>query len=143
MKRFSSFLIAVSLLSGASGAVAQTVPPDARGKGIGPVKDVKLGAIDTQMAGAGRKTFDAKCFVCHTLDARKIGPPLRQVAQQRAPEWIMNLLLNVNEMLAKDPEASKLRAQYPLSMTDQQLKQEEARQILEYLRQAAQEKTAK
>jgi cytochrome c len=134
-------VVAVGVLLSAGWTAAQGVPE--KGKGIGPITEVKLGPIDVQMAQAGGKTFDAKCAVCHTLDAKKLGPPLRDVARERAPEWIMNLLLNVNEMLANDPEASKLRAQYPLRMTDQQLKRDEARQILEYLRQAAQGKADK
>jgi len=139
--RFLIFVIAGGFLLNAGWTAAQDVPQ--KGKGIGPITEVKLGPIDVQMAQAGGKTFDTKCAVCHSLDAKKLGPPLRDVARGRAPEWIMNLLLNVNEMLANDPEASKLRSQYPLRMTDQQLKQDEARQILEYLRQAAQGQAGK
>ncbi len=143
MKRLLVSLIAAGLLVGVGWTAVQAMPQEDKGKGIGPVTVVKLGPIDIKMAEAGKKTFDTKCAVCHALDNKKLGPPLREVARQRAPEWIMNMLLNVNEMLAKDPEASKLRAQYPLGMTDQQLKQEEARQILEYLRQVVQEKAGK
>jgi mono/diheme cytochrome c family protein len=135
-------LVAAGLLagagSGAVGAAAQTV----RSKGIGPIKELKLGPIDAQVAQAGRKTYDAKCAMCHALDATKMGPPLRDVADRRAPEWIMNLLLNVADMLAKDPEASQMAGQYKLRMPNQQLKEDDARQILEYLRQVAREKPA-
>jgi mono/diheme cytochrome c family protein len=143
MRRLPVFVIAAGLLAGAGWTAGQAMAQETKGKGVGPVKEVTLGPIDAQMAQAGRKTFDAKCALCHLLDGKKMGPPLRDVTQQRAPEWIMNMLLNASEMLASDPEASKLAAQFPLRMPNQQLKQDDARQILEYLRQVAQEKPAK
>jgi mono/diheme cytochrome c family protein len=140
MKRMLTGLVAAALVVGA--ASAQAAAQEAKGKGIGPVKDLKLGPIDAQMVEAGRKTYEAKCGMCHSLDAKKMGPPLRDVTDRRAPEWIMNLLLNLSDMLANDPEASQMVGQYRLRMPNPQLKEDDARQILEYLRQAAREKPA-
>ena len=126
--------LAVAVL--ASGAIAQK----STSKGIGPVKELKLGPVDPKTADAGRQIFDKKCSVCHALDGKKLGPPLRDVTARRTPEWIMNMLLNVKEMLASDPEAGKMSAEYKLPMPDQQLTRETALQLLEYLRQAATEK---
>lgn len=124
-------------------ALVQAMPQAEPNKGIGPIKEVKLEPIDAKMAQGGKKIFESKCFVCHALDTKVIGPTLRDVAKRRTPEYIMNMLLNVDEMLAKDPDAMKVRAQYPVPMTDQQLTQEQARRVLEYLRQAAEEKKDK
>jgi cytochrome c len=128
------------VVAGVLGVELLTLAQSGGSKGIGPIKEVKLGAVDQQMVQSGKKLFDAKCAVCHALDAKKLGPPLRTVTTGRSPEWIMNLLLNVKGMLAQDPEAMEMRGQYSLPMPDQQLTQDNARHILEYLRDVAAEK---
>jgi mono/diheme cytochrome c family protein len=140
MKTALSLFVAASVLvMEILSAVGVSAQPTAS-RGIGPVKELKLGPVDRQVAEAGRKIFETKCAMCHALDTKKLAPPLRNVTVQRTPEWIMNLLLNVKEMLASDPAAQEMRSQYSLPMPDQQLTQDSARQILEYLRQAATEK---
>ena len=37
-------------------------------KGIGPVKELKLAAIDQSMVKTGDQLFQSKCALCHTLD---------------------------------------------------------------------------
>ncbi len=104
-------------------------------KGIGPIKELKVGPIDTTLVSKGKALFNGQCVICHQLDKKKIGPPLRTVADDRPPEFIMNMLLNTDEMQKKDPEVKKLIAQYGgvlMSVTD--IKQDQARQLLEYLR---------
>ena len=55
--------------------------------------------------------------------------------ERRSPEWIMNMILNPEEMMAKDPIALKLLAAYNFApMANQSLTEEEAREILEYFR---------
>ncbi len=71
------------------------------------------------------------------LDSTKIGPPLRPVTTQRPPEFIMNMLLNTDQMEKKDPEVKKMISQYGTFMTVQSLTQDQARALLEFLRQAA------
>lgn len=103
--------------------------------GIGPVKSpLQLGAVDKAMAEEGAKVFEMKCTACHRLDERYVGPPLRNVTQRRTPEYIMNMILNPDEMVKSHPEAKKLLAEYLAPMTNQNLKPEEARAILEYFR---------
>ncbi len=112
------------------------ISPD---KGIGPIKEIKLGPIDTSLVSKGQAFFQGQCVTCHQLDKKKIGPPLRTVTKDRPPEFIMNMLLNTDQMEKKDPEVKKLIAQYGTYMSVLDIKQEQARQLLEYLRWAAQQ----
>lgn len=107
-------------------------------KGIGPVTQVKLDDdVDDELARTGEQVFQAKCSACHKLNERYIGPALFDVTTRRAPEYIMNMILNPTEMLQKHPTAKELLAQYNFTpMADQNLTEAEARAILEYLRAA-------
>ncbi|WP_203296117.1 c-type cytochrome [Luteirhabdus pelagi] len=109
---------------------------DMSNKGIGPVKDVTLAeAIDQTMAKEGEELFKSKCMACHKPDKRFIGPAPKDVLKRRSPEWVMNMILNPEEMVAKDPIAKQLLIEYNGSpMANQSLEQEEARKILEYFR---------
>ncbi len=109
--------------------------------GIGPVtEDLKLGKIDKDMAMKGKDIFNSKCTACHKLDEKLIGPAQRDVIERRSPEYIMNMILNPQGMLDKNPEAQKMLAQYKTPMTNQNLTREEARQVLEYFRYVDKEK---
>ncbi|MCM2278143.1 MAG: cytochrome c [Oligoflexia bacterium] len=103
-------------------------------KGIGPVKELKLAAVDAALAEKGQAVFQAKCSACHKLQERFVGPPLKNVTLRRQPEWIMNMILNPSEMLQKDAVARKLLEEYLTQMANMSLTQEEARQVLEYFR---------
>ncbi len=104
-------------------------------KGIGPVKSVTLGDIDNTMVEEGKAIFKAKCTACHKIGKRFIGPDLTGVTKKQSPEWIMNMILNPEEMVKKDPDAKALLIEYNGSpMANQSLTEEEARKILEYFR---------
>ncbi|SNZ16658.1 c-type cytochrome [Hydrogenobacter hydrogenophilus] len=103
-------------------------------KGIGPIKEVQLGPIDQNLVKKGKEIFDSKCATCHKLEEKYVGPPLKGVTKRRKPEWIMNMILNPAEMEQKDPVAKQLLAEYLTQMTFQNVSQDDARAILEYLR---------
>ena len=107
------------------------------GKGIGPVKEVILGeAVDQTLAASGQSIFEGKCSACHQLSARKVvGPGLAGVTEKRKPEWVMNMIINPEEMTKKDPTAKRLLAEHLTQMTNQNVNEEDARAILEFLRQ--------
>jgi mono/diheme cytochrome c family protein len=113
---------------------SQTI--DLENKGIGPISSVSLGAeVDTEMAKKGEKLFTTKCTACHKLDKRFIGPSPKGLLDRRTPEWIMNMILNPDEMVKKDPLAKELLKEFNGSpMANQSLTEEEARSILEYFR---------
>ncbi len=103
--------------------------------GIGPIKEkMTLGEIDPAKVKAGEATFKSKCAPCHRLDKRLVGPAQRYVADRRSPEYIMNMILNPDEMVKKEPMAKKLLAEYLSPMTNMHLTIDQAREVLEYFR---------
>lgn len=104
--------------------------------GIGPVtEEVTIGEIDPELAKEGMRVFDMKCGACHKMDSRYVGPPLGGIMNARTPAYVMNLILNTDEMLKKHPVAKSVGSEYPTRMTNQQLTREKARAVVEYLAQ--------
>ena len=104
-------------------------------KGIGPIKSVTLAdEIDMEMVATGEKVFNTKCSVCHKPDKRFVGPAPKGIFERRSPEWIMNMILNPEEMVQKNAAAKALLAEYLSPMANQNLTEEEARAVLEYFR---------
>jgi len=105
-------------------------------KGVGPVKNLELGAnIDQAMAKAGGELFKNKCTACHKADRKFIGPAPTGILDRRAPEWIMNMILVPEKMVKEDPVAKELLIEFNGSpMANQGLTEDEARKILEYFR---------
>ncbi len=107
-------------------------------KGIGPVKELKLEPLNQKLANDGKVIFNAKCTVCHSLDQKIVGPPLRNVTKTRAPEYIMNMILNPTVMEQQDPVVKEMHKSYIATpMTNQGFNQDQARALLEYLRSVA------
>lgn len=134
-------LIAVIVIAaiGAIGACKKKPAGDAPGneassKGIGPVSSVTLGAIDPAMVKEGQELYEGKCAACHKMDEKVVGPALGGVTKRRTPEWIMNMILNPEEMTKQDPTAQALLAEHLTQMTFQNVTEKEARAILEYFR---------
>lgn len=104
-------------------------------KGIGPVKSLILGDIDQAMVDEGKSLFDASCTACHKVEKKFIGPSPKDIMTRRSPEWVMNMILNPEEMVAKDPIAKQLLIDYNgAPMANQNLTEDQARKILEYFR---------
>ncbi len=103
-------------------------------KGIGPVKSVTLGDFDQGLADKGKAVYKAKCTACHKPKKRFIGPAPLGILERRSPEWIMNMILNPEEMVKNDPIAKKLLAEFSAPMANQNLTEDEARSVLEYFR---------
>ena len=109
---------------------------DLDNKGIGPIKKVDFETtINNDLAEKGKATFNQKCTACHMANRKLIGPAMNGIYERRSPEWVMNMLLNPAEMLKKDPVAIALLKEYNnIMMLNQNLSNEEARSITEYLR---------
>ena len=103
-------------------------------KGVGPITSVTLGEIDEALAATGKDVFKLKCSACHKISKRFVGPALAGVTERRTPEWIMNMILNPEKMVAENALAKKLLAEYLSPMANQSLTESEARSILEYFR---------
>ena len=98
------------------------------------IKEVKLNEIDKNMVSEGQAAFKKKCSTCHRMDEKLIGSPLRGITKRRTPEWIMNMILNPDGMIRENKEARELFDKMKVRMSPQDMNQEEARKILEYLR---------
>lgn len=105
-------------------------------KGIGPISELVLPAdIDEEMAAAGKQVYIQMCSACHKPDKKFIGPAPKDILNRRSPEWVMNMILNPEEMIMKDPIAKQLLIEYNgAPMANQGVTNEQARQILEYFR---------
>lgn len=106
-------------------------------RGEGKFDNVDVGdQLDVAMAEEGKVIADLKCASCHKYtDERLVGPGWAGVSEKHRPEWIMNFITNPDPMIDKDPE---LQAQLEIClvrMPNQNLADEEARQILEFMRQ--------
>ncbi|MCA0429971.1 MAG: c-type cytochrome [Bacteroidetes bacterium] len=91
--------------------------------------------LDATMATAGETASGVKCASCHKYtDEKLVGPGWKDVTKRRAPEWIMNFITNPDPMLDKDPEAQAMLELCLVRMPNQNLTDEESRQILEFMR---------
>ena len=104
-------------------------------KGVGPIIAVDItGRINQSMADEGEVIFNRICSACHKLDQKFIGPALIGVTKRRTPEWIMNMIMNPEQMVKKNAQARRLHMEYASSMVYQGLTEAETRSILEYFR---------
>jgi cytochrome c551/c552 len=88
------------------------------------------------MATAGESIAKTKCLSCHKItDEKLVGPGWKDVTKRRKPEWIMNFITNTDEMLSKDAEAQKSLEICLVRMPNQNLSDEDARKVLEFMRQ--------
>lgn len=117
----------------------------AEGKGIGEIKELNLEEeLDPEMIKMGKSIYDLKCSACHKLtDQRVVGPGFQGVTNRRKPEWILNMITNVDVMLEKDPTAQALLEECLTRMPNQNVSISEARSILEFFRNNDMEKTGK
>jgi mono/diheme cytochrome c family protein len=106
-------------------------------KGAGKFTHVDVAPqLDPKLATAGKAVYDLKCSACHKLTTEKlVGPGWKGVTEKRRPEWIMNFVTNTDEMITKDPHAQALLAVCMVRMPNQNLSDQDARNILEFMRQ--------
>ena len=109
---------------------------DLNNKGIGPITSVELSeSIDQTIAAHGADVFKKMCTACHRTDKKFIGPAPSGILERRSPEWVMNMILNPEEMTQKDPLAKDLLMEFNgAPMANQHLSEEDARAVLEYFR---------
>jgi cytochrome c551/c552 len=105
-------------------------------RGEGKFHDVKLSDhLDVAMAEKGDKIYELKCGSCHKLtDERLVGPGWKGVTTRHKPEWIMNFVTNTDDMLDKDPKAQAMLEICMVRMPNQNLSDDQAREVLEFMR---------
>ena len=107
------------------------------GRGVGQIKQVTLNTpIEQDRVIRGKAVYEMKCSACHRLDdQRVVGPGWKDVTKRRKPEWIMNMITNVDVMLEQDAEAQKLLELCLTRMPNQNVSVGDSRDILEFMRQ--------
>jgi hypothetical protein len=148
MKRFFSFTAASLMIyfsvgcnSGAPPAssndsTSQKKDTSKADKGLGKFTSVPLThPLDTSMIARGTPIYDSRCISCHKLtDEKLVGPGWKGVTDRRTPEWIMNFITNTNVMLDSDLVAQQLMVTCVTRMPNQNLSDDQARAILEFMR---------
>ena len=106
-----------------------------RGEGKFNESNVTVGALDAAMAAKGEAISGTKCFSCHkTTDEKLVGPGWKGITQRKAPYWIMNFITNPDPMIDKDPEVQAQLELCLVRMPNQNLTDDDARQVLEFMR---------
>jgi len=100
------------------------------------VKTVELTTpLNKEWVALGKSIYELKCLACHKLSNEKlVGPGWEGVTKRREPVWIMNMITNVEMMLEKDPEAQKMLEECLVRMPNQNITQEDARKLIEFMR---------
>lgn len=95
-----------------------------------------FGEVDSALYESGKATFKTKCVSCHQLDAKVVGPILRDVTKRRTAQWINSMLTDPAAWVQSDPiaqqvfeENNKVQMLVPGGTTA-----DERRALIEYLR---------
>ena len=106
-------------------------------KGVGRFKNIQLQLpLNAGMVAKGKAIYQSKCFACHKLSSEMlVGPGWADVTVRRTPEWIMNWITNTRVMIDKDLAAQAEMAICLIRMPNQDLTDEQARNVLEFMRQ--------
>jgi len=104
--------------------------------GIGPfTTEVTLDEpVDLELAQMGEEIFQMNCEACHMMEDRFVGPPLGDVLDRRSPTFVVNFIMNPEQMAREHPEGQAMLQEYPLIMPYQNITEDQALAILEYLR---------
>ncbi|MGD2153808.1 MAG: cytochrome c [Gemmatimonadales bacterium] len=104
--------------------------------GASPATAAQAGELDSALVARGEALMSARgCTACHTLGGgRLVGPDLAGVTKRRSGEFIVEMILNPDSMLANDATAKELLGQYFTPMSNQGVTEEDARALLEFFR---------
>jgi len=92
--------------------------------------------LNKEMAEHGKKAFEVKCNSCHKVTGeRLVGPGWEGVTKRHTAEWIMNFETNTDAMITKDPKAQAMLELCMVRMPNQNLSDEDARALYEFMRQ--------
>lgn len=94
--------------------------------------------VNAAMAAAGKEVYEVKCTACHKYEERYVGPALGKVTERRTPEYVMNMILDTETMIENDDTVKCLLQEYLMRMPNQNVDEKDARNVLEHLREYAQ-----
>jgi mono/diheme cytochrome c family protein len=141
--RNGALLVAVAFAFGCGGGetaeqAATETPQAAMTEAPAAAMEAPSGPIDVALAAQGEQLFTSRgCAGCHQIDAKLIGPALKGVTTLRSYEWFTHMVLRPDSMIANDPDAKALFAEYGTPMVNMGATADEVRALFEYLRQHA------
>ncbi len=105
-------------------------------RGEGKFSNVEVTAtLDAAKADAGNKIYTVKCSACHKVtDEKLVGPGWKGVTSRHTAEWIMNFATNPDVMIDKDPKAQAMLEICLVRMPNQNLTDDDARNLYEFMR---------
>ncbi len=105
-------------------------------RGEGKFKDVVIPAtIDEKLVADGQKVYTVKCSACHkTTDEKLVGPGWAGVTTRRKADWILNFATNPDPMIDKDPAIQAQLEICLVRMPNQNITDDEARSVYEFMR---------
>src|ERR1035437_7728493 len=132
------FVIVKCGINTQSGNTTQTAvtSKDTADKEIGSFKEVSLThPLNEGMVCRGELIYKATCHDCHKLTTEKlVGPGWKGETDRRTPEWIMNAVTHTNVMMDSNLVAQNLMEVCIVRMPNQNLCNEDARNVLEFIR---------
>jgi len=100
--------------------------------------------VDEVLAEKGESLFKSKtCSTCHAFGARVTGPDLVGVTRRRTAAWMEQQILHPEVMTKEDPISRQLLGQYAVQMPNLMIKPEEAKALIEYIKEEDRERAAK
>lgn len=106
-----------------------------RGEGKFNESNVDVSSMDNALAAKGESISQTKCMSCHkATDEKLVGPGWAGVTKRHTPAWIMNFITNTDVMIDKDPALQSQLELCLVRMPDQNLDDNDARAILEFMR---------
>lgn len=115
-------------------AAAEAYDPN---RGEGKFDEVTLPETPSpEKVKKGEQVFEMKCAPCHKLtEERLVGPGWLGVSKRRQPQWILNFITNPGPMIDKDPELLAQLELCLIRMPNQGISDEDAMNVLEFMRQ--------
>lgn len=105
-------------------------------RGEGKFENYEAGPLNAKHAEEGKEIYLAKCQGCHKLtNERLVGPGWKGVTDKHSAAWILNFITNPDAMLDQDPELQKQIEICMVRMPNQNLNDEEAKEIYDFMRQ--------
>jgi len=101
--------------------------------GIG-IEKLELKPINDSIMKLGAELFKVKCSQCHTMEYKNTGPDISDLLAYRKKEWLVNFLLNKDEMLQRDSLALITVQKYDTICSANITSKTEALELLEYFR---------
>ena len=105
-------------------------------RGEGKFTKVEIAAtLDAGKVAEGQKVYNVKCGACHKLTGEKlVGPGWLGVTSRHTAEWIMNFATNPDPMITKDPKAQAMLEICLVRMPNQNVSDDDARNVYEFMR---------